>query len=326
MDRAGYQSLPLTTDELDSIFTSVASCHGQRQALAYLPGRNRTTLNRACRVAEEFERRGFRTLDNAMAEQIATAAKYSTTSSYVQKLFLSWKAWKEKESREKPQYVPSVPQPELTIDFDPRRLEDLGHKTLDGKPWQVACARVENTGQAVAKGCLAQLSLERDGATITGSRGPFHLNPVDEPFTLQRDTAIFVDIPPNTHRSWDLVFAPPEEGELVSAMTSGPVYAATVPVDVRARPPDEMDWTKGGACIAIPIALTRRGVPQAHLVPGEYSAKLKVRDASGNEVKGVFRIWAPHRGEKLRVGLDTLPEKVDSGPLYTALGRKDAAV
>lgn len=188
---------------------------------------------------------------------------------------------------------------ELTIQFDPSSLNDLGVKTLDGKPWQVACVRAVNVGKTVAKGCWATLILA-SGATVTGSRGPFYLNPVDPPYSLQRDTAVTVDVPPHQHGSWDLVFAPPSEAPSV-AITSGPIYATLVPADVRGVPPPEMDWHLGGACIGIPIAMTRRGVPQAHLIPGEYEATLEVGNEQGLQTAARLSITSPHNGGILKV-------------------------
>lgn len=187
---------------------------------------------------------------------------------------------------------PGQAAPLLILAFDPNRPEDLGLKTLDGESWQVACFRVENKGPVPAKGCVATLVLE-EGRAITGSQGPFPLNPVDEPYTLRRDTSGPVDIPGRLHRIWDLVLAPVAPSETRPAITSGPVYTTGVPAHIRGKPPQEMNWAQGGACIATPIAMTRRGVPQAHLLPGQYVAQVVITDESGNSVQARFRIGAP---------------------------------
>lgn len=300
MDRAGYKALPLSNDELRAIFEAVGAVGGRHTTQLRLPDRDRTTVSRAYNVALEFERRGITNLDDSTAQVIAEAAKYSTTVSYVQDMFMLWQQWKGWQRRKSEEA--SGGQPWLVIEFDPQRSEDLGLKTLEGQPWQAACLRCKNTGDATAKGCQAVLVLA-SGATATGSQGPFYLNPVDEPYTLQRDSATSVDIAPGRHRSWDLVLAPVGQDQGDIAITSGPVYAIIVPDDVRGRPPQEMDWEEGGACIATPIAMTRRGVPQAHLFPGEYLARLEIHDQSGRMTGAVFRIRAPHRGQKIEVEL-----------------------
>ncbi|MDP6100770.1 MAG: hypothetical protein QGH66_05050 [Dehalococcoidia bacterium] len=69
------------------------------------------------------------------------------------------------------------------------------------------------------------------------------------------------------------------------------------------EPVREMDWTRGGACIGIPIAMTRGGVPQAHLLPGVYLAKLELVDELGVQAEARFRISAPGAGGKIEVAL-----------------------
>jgi len=86
---------PLTGDELKAIFEAVAAGENRETAAKRL-GRNRVTVYRAYNVVAEFERRGIATgLDNATAENLVWAAKYGATVPYVQRLFISWKAWKE---------------------------------------------------------------------------------------------------------------------------------------------------------------------------------------------------------------------------------------
>lgn len=204
-------------------------------------------------------------------------------------------------AREIKMLLASVGSPNLEIMFDAADAEYLGIKTLDDKPWQVACIRVRNNGGLLAKGCEVRLTL-LTGATSTGSTGPFALNPIDVPYTLQRDSADPVDVLPGQHRSWDLAFAPAASGQPV-VLTSGPVYNLHVPANVRGVPPAEMDWKKGGCCIGLPVAMTRRGAPQVHLLPGHYTAQVEITEQSGVKAAVTFRISSPSAGKKLKVEL-----------------------
>ncbi len=296
------KSPPLTTDELKVIFKIVAAGGGQEEARRALPHRNRITVNRAYNVIAELERKDISSHDDITAEKIETEAKYSATTSYVQKVFIHWRAWKQLQHliiRPEPRKAPQV-----IIEFDPQRQEDLGLKTLEGEPWQFACVRCKNVSKPVAQSCRAVLTLV-SGTTVTGSQGPFYLNPVDLPYTLKRESVTPVGITPGPPRSWDLAFAPPGHGQTSPVITSGPIYAVSVPAEVRGKPPQEMDWGKGGACIAIPIAVTRRGVPQAHLLPNEYRARLEIHDESGKIAEAMFQIRAPQPGGKLDVVLES---------------------
>ena len=98
MDRAGEFHTPLGADELASVFESVSSGDDAARAHQTLPGRNRTTIRRAFNVASEFERRNLNTLDPEVVSEIARAAGYSTTSRYVETLFLKWSAWRTRAS------------------------------------------------------------------------------------------------------------------------------------------------------------------------------------------------------------------------------------
>lgn len=95
MDRSGNQATPLTTDELRLIFEAVNAGKEQDEARHSLSQRNRITVNRTYNVVAEFKRRGITTLDDRTAKEIAEAAKYSATVSYVQNLFLRWCAWRD---------------------------------------------------------------------------------------------------------------------------------------------------------------------------------------------------------------------------------------
>jgi len=302
MDRAGKQARPLSGDELNLVFVAVARNDDRNKVRQQLLGRHRTTVNRAYNAAAEFERRGLVALDDKTAQQIAEKVGYSATISYVNHLFLSWKTWGQRGNHRSPvrNEAASVRYPRVIIEFDPQRPEDLGDKTLTGDRWQVACPRAYNYGATVSRACRAQLMLVL-GATSSGSKGPFLLNPVDEEVTLARDTATPVDIPPGLHRSWDLVFAPPQRGPTREVISSGLVYSSSVSFADGGRASDVIDWTKGGACIGMPIAIARRGVAQAHLLPGTYVGRLELYNDSGKIAEALFRIVAPHSGGALEV-------------------------
>ena len=101
--RAGQSIQQLTNDELKLIFEVVKEGDSQGAARALLPGRNRHTVVRAYNVAVEFSRRALNSIDDAITEQIAEASKYSTTPHYVQRLFLTWRAWTHGEQKFDPQ-------------------------------------------------------------------------------------------------------------------------------------------------------------------------------------------------------------------------------
>ncbi len=294
MDRAGARINPLTTEELLVVFEIVRAVKGRKDLILRLPERNRNTLYRAYDTVSRFEREKLIKLDDAKAKEIAEATSYSATASYVQNIFRQWLAWCREQN------LPagnSLGQPALYIEFDLKSLEDLGPKTINGEIWQVACPRCLNTGLSTAKDCLAT-AVMISGYTYTGSRGPFYLNPVDEAYTLQRDSATPINITPGKHRSWDLVFAPKQSVQTETPVTSGPVNITTFPID---KALEEIDRNKGGACIAIPIAMTRKGVPQGYLVPGSYLLKMEVSDATGVKASAFFRVQAPIPGGVLEV-------------------------
>ncbi len=95
MDRVENQAGPLTTDELRLILEVVNAGGKPGDVLERLPSRrNRTTINRAYNVVVEFERLGLTSLDDAAARNIAETAKYSTSITYVQDLFMKWQSLK----------------------------------------------------------------------------------------------------------------------------------------------------------------------------------------------------------------------------------------
>ena len=98
IERAGDTNPALTIDELDVVFEVVAAGEGSEEARQRLKKRNRITVNRAYNVVSEFQRRAPTSLDDAMAKEIAAAAKYSATASYVQKVFIRWQAWKTRKA------------------------------------------------------------------------------------------------------------------------------------------------------------------------------------------------------------------------------------
>lgn len=99
MDRAGEKAQPLTGDELKVIFELVSLGSGQSETQKHLPGRNRTTVNRAYNVASEFACQGLADLDDSKASSIAGKAMYNSTVQYVQRIFLQWKAWKDTKEK-----------------------------------------------------------------------------------------------------------------------------------------------------------------------------------------------------------------------------------
>lgn len=88
MDRAGEKASPLSADELKVIFDAVAQGELQEKARERLSGRARNTVNRAYNVAAGFAGRNLAEINDKTAAEIAGAAKYSTTVSYVQGLFM----------------------------------------------------------------------------------------------------------------------------------------------------------------------------------------------------------------------------------------------
>ena len=93
MDRAGLKAPPLTLGEWETAFAAVSQGKGQRETRELLSGRNRVTVYRAYNVASQFHLRRPTKCDDHDAAQIAEAAGYSATPSYVQKAFVHWMSW-----------------------------------------------------------------------------------------------------------------------------------------------------------------------------------------------------------------------------------------
>lgn len=94
MGRVENRAGPLTTDELRLILEVVNAGGKPGDVRKRLPSRDRITTNRAYNVVVEFERLGLTSLDDAVARKIAETAKYSTSITYVQDLFIKWRALK----------------------------------------------------------------------------------------------------------------------------------------------------------------------------------------------------------------------------------------
>ena len=96
MERAGKKVPPLSYEELAVIFELVHSGGRQKQARNSLINRDRVTVNRAFNVVSEFSRMNISQLDEEAAQSIAEKSRYSTTTSYVRRLFLQWRGWLQK--------------------------------------------------------------------------------------------------------------------------------------------------------------------------------------------------------------------------------------
>lgn len=93
MDRAGRKAPPLTPDELKAIFGVVRSGRGRAAVRALLSERSRITVDRAYNVLSEFERRSRTSLDDQTAQEIAGAAKYGASVTYVRNMYSHWRTW-----------------------------------------------------------------------------------------------------------------------------------------------------------------------------------------------------------------------------------------
>ncbi|HEU0021495.1 MAG TPA: hypothetical protein VFR55_07475 [Dehalococcoidia bacterium] len=98
MDRAGKKAGQLTSDEMIMVFDVVSRGGSNEQARKLLGtrGRDRSTANRLYNVVRELEARGLESLDTPAAQEIAHAAKYSTTVSFVHGVHMRWRAWKSR--------------------------------------------------------------------------------------------------------------------------------------------------------------------------------------------------------------------------------------
>ncbi len=91
--RLDRRSTPLTADEYRRIFDLVAAGQ-QPEAIRARLKRNRTTVNRAYRVAEALHRKAPATLSDAEAEEIAASAPYNVTLHYVERVFQFYQSWR----------------------------------------------------------------------------------------------------------------------------------------------------------------------------------------------------------------------------------------
>jgi hypothetical protein len=98
MDRAGSGTSQLSPEEMTMVIDLVSRGGSSEEARRLLAarGRNRTTANRLYNVVRELEARGLNVLDTTTAEEIAQAARYSTTPSFVQGVHLRWRVWKNR--------------------------------------------------------------------------------------------------------------------------------------------------------------------------------------------------------------------------------------
>jgi hypothetical protein len=100
MDRAGRSTSQLSPEEMTMVFDLVSQGGSSEEARRFLAarGRNRTTANRLYNVVRELETRGLDVLDTTTTEEIAQAARYSTTPSFVQGVHLRWRAWRNRDN------------------------------------------------------------------------------------------------------------------------------------------------------------------------------------------------------------------------------------
>jgi hypothetical protein len=101
MDRAGRKASQLSSDEMAIVFELLSGGKSSEDARRLLRerGRDRNTVNRLYNVVKELEARDLDTLDHKTVQEIADAARYSTTVSYVQGVHLRWRAWKNRTTR-----------------------------------------------------------------------------------------------------------------------------------------------------------------------------------------------------------------------------------
>jgi hypothetical protein len=93
-DRAGQLRGPMLEEELEFVFLAVKDGRRPIDARRELSLRDSNTVNRAYKIVADFERLGLKSLDGNLAEEIAERARYSSTPSLVQGLFLRWRAWR----------------------------------------------------------------------------------------------------------------------------------------------------------------------------------------------------------------------------------------
>jgi hypothetical protein len=100
MDRAGRSTSQLSPEEMTIVFDLVSQGGSSEEARRFLAarGRNRTTANRLYNVVRELETRGLDVLDTTTTEEIAQAARYSSTPSFVQGVHLRWRAWRNRDN------------------------------------------------------------------------------------------------------------------------------------------------------------------------------------------------------------------------------------
>jgi hypothetical protein len=317
----------LTLDELKVIFEVIKNGRGQEEARKRLSARNRTTVNRACNVAAEFERRKPESLSDNEAAAIAKNAHYDATLHYVQELFLPWKAWSRREDS----------RPVLRILYDRRRPSDLGvYRYANGPLRKFVCVAVENLGTEIARRCLGVLAI----LAPESAHRPrdFKLHWADTDYTLETDTAEAVDIYPETTRRLDVAFTLPSDQEPVErSMASGEIRSLSATIGsglsndqplIRAMGTAQITsgptpchhlgsgqlpgtyskestlaaaaTQQGGCWIAIPIALCAPHVAtQAYLKPAEYIIQVRVLCENGDGETKTFRLTSPQTWDGL---------------------------
>jgi hypothetical protein len=198
----------------------------------------------------------------------------------------------------------------LQVEFDPRRLSELGPIRYSYLPLIRKLARVSvtNIGEATALGSWGVLTILAPEEVLHNYPRDLKLHWVDAPYGLETDSAQLVDIQAGVHRLLDVAFSQPRKGELAKSpelvfgksLTSGQPYSVTIGKMESAE--WEQSVPKEGCWIATDIALAKPSVTvPGYMPPGRYVVKVVVGCDNGQGDTKCFEIISPLNWQDLQM-------------------------
>ena len=303
MNRAGMVVRPLTMIETQTIYEVVLRGDDVSQALRRLPDRNRATVFRAYNVIAQFHLRNLSGIDDETSKEIASAARYSTTVSYVQGLFLRWMGFKNRfQDMESTSFESMSRNPIPGIDGLADSILDVSEPRLGywdhlGRADSALLITLEVRAIAHSeRDCRATLTIE------SPHQISFPLHWAGHPYSLNESDPDFIEISPGVPARLDVAFIPKY---LDSRARSNLKISRQTPIgdSELAGLRGLVDWDNKGCWIAQPYALSQpRPRTTAFLPPGEHLIRIEIyvrEDVVAFEEH--YMLMSPERPEELAI-------------------------
>ena len=288
MDRAGQRRPALFESEIETIFAVVSEGGSRVDACRRLPERNGNTIKRAYNVVAEFQRNQMVTMDDATAQCVAHAARYATTLSYVQHLFLKWRVW--------------LTRPNAPVAGSDGRESDALYLVVDDPQ---AGWWTHNGGEAfyTTINVRSVSPLERDcwaSLQITDPPGNrFILHWAGVPYDISETEPVYVDITSDVPARLDVAFVllPGAQGRYSQSSAQAQELYGGIDLQGLER------WHGKGCWIAQQLALSSPNPDHgSYLKPGAYHIRLRIYCRTDLlAFEGDYALTSPEQPKKLQL-------------------------